>query len=233
MPPATTRRPPYVHNTVFVTKGAVTHRDVYTLYSAPAYAAARARCDAALTGEDYLMSFVLARAFGAGLRLTPLFTPPREMCDIDCELAKQSLGVRSSSRRPALLRALFDEFGDPFAAHPSRAPAFMALNAQCDARCHEERHARVMYLTSDGRGNDLRNNYRTFCRNCAPALRPVGLPCPTPSDGWTVEVPATIAHGNWVVAAADLVTEEQRQLARRVNARVVDARALRGGAQST
>lgn len=70
---------PYVHNTVLVTKGAVAHRDIYTLYSAPEYAAARQRCDAALTGEDYLMSFVLAREFGAALRLISLFAPPHEM----------------------------------------------------------------------------------------------------------------------------------------------------------
>lgn len=139
---------------------------------------------------------------------------------MDCELARVSLGMRSSVRRPTVLRSLFDELGDPFATYQRLPPVFMRLDARCGTRCHEERHARVTHITSDGT-NALTDNFRTFCRSCPGALRPADRPCPDPADGWTVELPAVRVAGHWIVSATDVVTEEQRQLASRVHARIV------------
>lgn len=218
---------PYVHNTLFVTKGAITHQDVYALFSGPKYALFRQKCDAAITGEDFLMSFVLALEFGSKLWMKPLFAPESESCDVDCELAKHSLGVRSSSRRPKLLRFLYDSLGDPFTDFVPRSPFFMSsLDANCNRQCMEGRHRRVPYLIKSNTIPISWNNFRTFCRSCPVQLRPSGQQCPEPTDGWTVELRA--AHhggrmsGQFVVNAKDILTGNQLELARLAKAHIVN-----------
>ena len=208
----------------FRAQGAITHCDAYNLFWSPAFAPHRQTVDAAITGEDYLMSFVLAREFGSALRLTALFVPPREMCDVDCELGRVSLGLRSSSRRPTVLLSLFDSLGDAFAMSPTPPPPVMLLDDnRCDRRCYGERHKRVSYLIDRGPGHNnpparriSMNNYRTFCRSCPPALRPAGQQCPAPADGWLTEIRATRGEsGGWLVATEDIVTTDQQKLVRR------------------
>ncbi len=101
--------PKYRFNTVFVTKGGITHKDMFTEYFSPEYKALRDKVDEALTGEDMLMSFIM------DINKTKiLFTcaEVHNICHVYCtENMVRPLGARPTRERKELLVELVNFFG--------------------------------------------------------------------------------------------------------------------------
>jgi len=104
---------PFVRNTIFVTKGGIVHKDVFAEFFKSDYAELRAYVDEFITGEDMLMSFVLANKIEA-----EIFTVCLEVfqhCNVNCQENKvDSLYHRTSRSRATILKKLFDHFGNVF-----------------------------------------------------------------------------------------------------------------------
>jgi hypothetical protein len=102
---------PFVRNTIFVTKGAILRKAMFDDYFDPEFDELRADIDEYITGEDMLMSFVLASKWGA-----ELFTVCLEAshhCNVECKENKlESLHSRTSGFRSKVLLKLFDHFGN-------------------------------------------------------------------------------------------------------------------------
>ena len=116
------RGPQFKRNLILVTKGGIQHRDAFEAYFRDEYRALRERADAALQGEDYLMSFVHARHFDPVVQFVCLGY--EEMCQYDCQEGasaekkrrkkkKISLSARTGSQRGKVLNAIYDALGDP------------------------------------------------------------------------------------------------------------------------
>ena len=102
---------PFVRNTIFVTKGAILHKDVFHDYFDSDFDELRTQIDHYITGEDMLMSFVLASKRDSELFTVCLETS--DHCNVECkENQVQSLHFRTSRSRSIVLSKLYDHFGD-------------------------------------------------------------------------------------------------------------------------
>lgn len=107
---ATSFKSPFRRNTVFVTKGGIVHRSAFESFFKKEYADLRAFVDDRMTGEDMLMSFVLARDVEAEVFVVCLEIPHH--CNVSCSQNKVgSLFSRTSDSRKILLAKLFKYFG--------------------------------------------------------------------------------------------------------------------------
>lgn len=102
-------RPPFPHNTLFSTKGAILHKDILSLFFQPQYQHWRDLVDIWVTGEDILMSFVLA---AHNISTVALCVDPEDTCAVECNQGKQSsLYDRTSGRRRPFLDQMYNSFG--------------------------------------------------------------------------------------------------------------------------
>jgi len=125
-------------NTVFITKGGFSHRDLFTDFWLPEYEEMRDLVDKENQGEDLLMSFVHAMQHGG--KVVGLLKGHRNsITQYDCpgELDRsegeddktdphgtRSLGVTKAQRwwtmRQVFIQNLFDKYGDVFEGHDTK-----------------------------------------------------------------------------------------------------------------
>lgn len=108
---STSYKYPYEWNALLVTKGAMHHKVLLDAFFKEKYAAARAEVDKALTGEDFLMAFVVALEFQSGFKLVCINT--NEACHMTCHEGVGPLTKRSGGKRYYILQFLFQSFGNP------------------------------------------------------------------------------------------------------------------------
>jgi hypothetical protein len=102
--------PPFRRNTLFITKGGITHRRIFETYFDNKYDELRRRVDKFITGEDMLMSFVLA---SNGVGTLVLCLEMHDHCDVECAQNKvASLHTRTSDKRQELLLEYYRVFGN-------------------------------------------------------------------------------------------------------------------------
>ena len=110
--------PPFRRNTIFVTKGAITHKRVFEDFFRAEYADLRDLVDEAITGEDLLMSFILATRPDA--KLFTICLEESHHCNVSCQQNKvHALFQRTSDLREKLLRVFFSRFGEDSLRHQS------------------------------------------------------------------------------------------------------------------
>jgi hypothetical protein len=103
-------RPPFRHNTLFATKGAIMHKHVLSLFFMPKYQHWRNLVDTWITAEDILLSFVLAIH---NISTVALCLDPEDTCALECSQGKQSpLYKRTSGMRRPILDQLYGSFGE-------------------------------------------------------------------------------------------------------------------------
>jgi hypothetical protein len=103
---------PFQYSTLFITKGGITHRDALDVFFSSKYQKLRDMVDEHITGEDMLMSFVLA---SSGIQTIGVCLEPGQTCAVDCAQGRQKgLVQRTAQHRPTLLKKYFQELGDPF-----------------------------------------------------------------------------------------------------------------------
>eukprot|EP00966_Prymnesium_polylepis_P230585 5335746-Prymnesium_polylepis.1 len=115
------------------------------------------------------MSFVLSHALSA--RIIVVCIAPDAACHVDCEMARHSLGVRTSARRPALLWRMFSELGELNLQRDNYSIAGVLSAALANewerpvSTCGSLLPPRPI----PQRAGSL--NVRTFCESCSPAFR--------------------------------------------------------------
>ncbi len=100
--------PTFIYNTVFITKGGITHKNMFDTYFRDEYKYLRDMVDAHVTAEDILMSFVLDLT-----KTQIIMTCPdvHSTCMVNCSQGDTvSLVQRSSNHRVNLTVAMFDYF---------------------------------------------------------------------------------------------------------------------------
>ena len=103
--------PPFRRNTLFVTKGAITHKRVFGDFFRAEYADLRELVNDEITGEDLLMSFILATRPDA--KLFTICLEESHHCNVSCQQNKvRTLFHRTSGARERLLRIFFGRFGE-------------------------------------------------------------------------------------------------------------------------
>lgn len=126
-------------NTVFITKGGFSHKDLFTDFWLPEYDEVRERVDNENQGEDLLMSFVHAMHYGNDKAIGLLKQHKSSITQYDCpgELDKdateadkkdlhgtETKGVTKAQRwwsmRQAFLQDLFTKYGDVFHDHVTK-----------------------------------------------------------------------------------------------------------------
>ena len=117
---------PWPRSSVFVTKGAITSVGPMRAFFSERYSRLREKADALLTGEDLLMSFVIATEYGRDHR-THLLCAGRgdachSRCSVDVTTTKvPSLTHRSAGGRKHFLGLLLNSLGNPFANRTGHA----------------------------------------------------------------------------------------------------------------
>lgn len=102
--------PPFRYNTVFITKGGLVHKNILNAYYDEEHKQFRDKVDKYITGEDMLMSFVLARL---NVNVIAICLEPQNTCQMSCWEGVESLGMRTSQHRPNLLEDYFSSYGNP------------------------------------------------------------------------------------------------------------------------
>mmetsp|Transcript_11681 Transcript_11681/g.25281 ORF Transcript_11681/g.25281 Transcript_11681/m.25281 type:complete len:406 (-) Transcript_11681:400-1617(-) len=103
-------------NTLWVTKGAFLHRDYLEVYFSQDYSHLRKLVDGNLTGEDMLMSFIVALANPPGQRW-PVVLYSRHSPD-DHRCSARALGKSGLGKRCKLLNYFLHELGFPLELAP-------------------------------------------------------------------------------------------------------------------
>jgi len=147
--------PPFRRNTLFVTKGGVTHKGVFETYFNPKFAELRDMVDEAITAEDMLMSFVLAAEHQVN-QIT-ICLEVQDHCDVECAQNKvESLHHRTSNSRQSLLEEFYRFFEGP----PIRDTYFEVQDDHLSdhpSLLVEEQDA-VMWIAPDGDKSQCRSN---------------------------------------------------------------------------
>ena len=102
-------RTEFKHNTVFVTKGGITHKNAFNEFFKDEYKDLRDYVDEKITAEDILMSFILDK-----MKSKIVFTcaEAHSICHVNCNQNKiGSLNLRSNSNRVNMTLAFWDYFG--------------------------------------------------------------------------------------------------------------------------
>ena len=103
--------PHFRYNTVFVTKGGITHRKMFDEFFKDEYKHLRNLVDEYMTAEDLLMSFILSK-----IKVKPIMVCPevKSICHVQCiQNETKPLVVRTAHKRLEMLNTFFDDFGRP------------------------------------------------------------------------------------------------------------------------
>jgi Glycosyl transferase family 64 domain len=99
--------PPYRRNTVFITKGGITHKDIFRDYFDSDLANLREQIDNATSAEDLLMSYLLARKKATVMSLCHA---PGQGCTKVCHEGVLSLAIRTAHQRAQVLENIKEQF---------------------------------------------------------------------------------------------------------------------------
>ncbi len=99
----------FEYNTVFITKGGITHKNMFDEYFKDEYKYLRDAIDEAITAEDMLMSFILDAKNVKTIMACPKID---SICQVKCKQNTiNSLNKRTSHKRDDLLKMLYQYFG--------------------------------------------------------------------------------------------------------------------------
>ena len=106
--------PEFTYNTVFITKGGILHKNVLRTYFDEKFRTLREKVDEYITGEDILMSFILANEIQA--EVVNICLAAHHTCPMLChENHIGALNKRTSQHRWPLIQDCFTFFGrNPF-----------------------------------------------------------------------------------------------------------------------
>jgi hypothetical protein len=106
--------PEFPYNTVFITKGGIVHKDIFQTYFEDKFRDLREQIDEHNTGEDILMSFILASERKADV--VNICLAAHHTCPVHChEGSLGSLNQRTRRHRWPLIQNMFTVFGgNPF-----------------------------------------------------------------------------------------------------------------------
>ena len=103
----------FKRNTLFITKGGITHRDVFDVYFQDDYKSLRDLVDDSITAEDILMSFILVHKMKAPIIMVCLDV--HSHCNVACsQNTVASLSERTSHKRENITKSFFKFFGNSF-----------------------------------------------------------------------------------------------------------------------
>jgi hypothetical protein len=107
--PASYRKPDFKHNTIFVTKGGITHKSAFDEFFKAEYKDLRDLVDKYTTAEDILMSFLLEIK---KTKILFICAEEHSTCQVQCKQNKlKNLNVRTASHRTELFAEFFTFFG--------------------------------------------------------------------------------------------------------------------------
>jgi len=128
---------PFTRNTLFITKGGLLHKDRFNDYFHPSLQSFVDHVDEHITGEDLLMSYMLARK---DVKMITLCLPRSYWCNTYCAEGAETLSDRSAHHREHMMTSFRDHFGH-ISTNETNNPIFWHGESSQEEGCNHEWNA--------------------------------------------------------------------------------------------